>query len=160
MLVRFLNETATIPQRNRVVALMGKMKRLSAIVKTRGGADSLLEEINRDLGRYSKLDAVHPAYSWPPGLFFHPPRQAITEKEAVVIIGALTRDGKIDRLRQCEWAECGVWFLGPTNRRFHLESCKRKHQSSSPAFKKKRAKYMKDRYDAAKARDERTADHA
>jgi len=183
MLPWFLNRTEAIPERNRVLALMEKMKRLAAIYdaqRTNPAAErhtlmdivrldppaeaaALQDEINRELAHYPVRHAVSGATQHDRGLWILPQnirdggdvaasRRAgeftVTESEAVGMLVSLAADGLLDRIRRCGWRGCEKWFIASRrDQRFCSESCKRKHQRSSPEFKAHRAEYMRKRYE-------------
>lgn len=53
--------------------------------------------------------------------------------------------GKISRFRQC--LDCRQWFYAVRgHQQFCGDACRRRHEAQSPAFKQKRASYMRERY--------------
>jgi hypothetical protein len=55
----------------------------------------------------------------------------------------------LDRLRQCQFGKCGKWYLArfPSQKFCPKPShCREKHRRSTPEFREKWAKYMRDRY--------------
>jgi hypothetical protein len=53
--------------------------------------------------------------------------------------------GSISRFRGC--LECHQWFYAiRAHQQFCGDSCRRRHEAQSPAFKEKRAQYMRERY--------------
>jgi hypothetical protein len=108
MLPWFLNRTASIPQRNRVLALLEKMRRLAAIYEAQranpaaerrnimdivkidppADAAALQNEINHDLARYPIRHAISGASLGDPGLWVLPHNLRDGEK-----VAAQRRDG-------------------------------------------------------------------
>ncbi len=64
--------------------------------------------------------------------------------------------GEISRFRRC--SECQQWFYAIRgHQHFCGDVCRRKHEAQSPAFKEKRAAYMRDRYRPDQKRKEERA---
>ena len=63
--------------------------------------------------------------------------------------------GEISRYRRC--SECQQWFYAIRgHQHFCGDACRRKHEAQSPAFKEKRARYMREKYRPdQKRKDER-----
>jgi hypothetical protein len=64
---------------------------------------------------------------------------------AIEYILGLLKDGRLDRLRQCEM--CLKWFVAwQTSQTTCGERCRRQHYKTDPKFRMKRAKYMREEY--------------
>jgi hypothetical protein len=64
---------------------------------------------------------------------------------AIEYILGLLKDGRLDRLRQCDM--CLKWFVAwQTSQTTCGERCRRQHYKTDPKFRMKRAKYMREEY--------------
>jgi hypothetical protein len=69
------------------------------------------------------------------------------ECRILVATQAIAKRGELHRLRRCELESCHSWFYARSRlKRFCSQECKQRKKSSSPTFKKKRAKYMREYY--------------
>ena len=138
--------SATPARRRRVLALLTKLKELanpSCVT-----AAVLQTEVNQMLAKYpvryvAEGTQIQPRFT----ARNHSPQAwaVVTEADIAAMLIQMANQGTLDLLKTCAW--CGWWFVASRkNRQFCTESCKRKHQSSSPEYKKKRAAYMRERY--------------
>jgi len=67
------------------------------------------------------------------------------EAKTALWIAGLASSGLLTRVRHCR--NCSKWFYAHTEHQSHCsESCRKKFSASSPIFKAKRARYMREQY--------------
>lgn len=122
--------------------------------------DPALESINQNLcSRLASIDKILRRYRWVPAVRFGVVRleRATTwrstmdwENRTVSALLDLVADGRIHRLRTCQNPECGKWFFASKNshdaHKHCSDKCRDQHNSDSDEFRRKRAKYMRERY--------------
>ena len=155
-LVSYLNgnETKDIRGRQRI---LGIMEGFHKVLRLMGEYPESSEELtaadyslNEKVGRYSRSLVFWAGkngwnFSWGPLELKNDKQSGIDEWGAIDAIVELAHERLLSSVKKC--LLCGKWLFATfSHQRFCSEKCRTYHNQSSPEFKQKRRKYMREYY--------------